>query len=120
MKALQRRFHPSNYSTSRTSCTRRAGEGLRELADDSACRLDARSRWWDNQAETMSKQDSRARTLIDKLKALPPDKAAEVEDFIDFLAERDDRRLTQAAGRLSEKALQEVWDNADDAAYDRV
>jgi hypothetical protein len=68
----------------------------------------------------MSKQDSRARTLIDKIKALPPEKAAEVEDFIDFLAERDDRRLTQAAAKLSEKALHGVWDNADDAAYDQL
>ncbi len=68
----------------------------------------------------MSKQDSRAGNLIDKIKALPPDRAAEVEDFVDFLAERDDRRLTETAGRLSQKALQEVWDNADDAAYDQL
>ena len=30
-------------------------------------------------------------TLIEKLKALPPDKRAEVEDFVDFLAAKATR-----------------------------
>lgn len=67
----------------------------------------------------MSKS-ARAHTLIDKIRALPPDKAAEVEDFVDFLAEREDRQLVQAAARLSEKAFENVWDNPDDAAYDSL
>jgi hypothetical protein len=29
--------------------------------------------------------------LIEKIKALPPDKMAEVVDFVDFLTYRDDR-----------------------------
>ena len=46
---------------------------------------------------------------------------AEVEDFVDFLRERsEDRRMVQAAGRLSEKAFQEVWDNPEDAEYDTI
>lgn len=60
-------------------------------------------------------------TLIEKIRSLPPDRLAEVEDFVDFLAARDrDRRLTEAAGRLSEAAFRAVWDNADDAEYDRL
>jgi len=44
-----------------------------------------------------------------------------VEDFIDFLSQRDrDRQLLQAAMAASEPALNAVWDNPDDAAYDRL
>ena len=60
-------------------------------------------------------------TLIDKIHSLSPEKVAQVEDFVDFLRQRDaDQRLTQAAARLSESAFREVWDNPDDAAYDRL
>jgi Protein of unknown function (DUF2281) len=60
-------------------------------------------------------------TLIQKIKNLPPERVAEVEDFVDFLTVRDqDRRLTQAAMRLSEDAFRAVWDNADDAEYESL
>ena len=60
-------------------------------------------------------------TLIDKIRSLPPEKVAEVEDFVDFLKMRDeDRLVTQAATKLSEDAFRQVWDNADDAEYDRL
>ena len=60
-------------------------------------------------------------TLIQKIQKLPPDRVAEVEDFVDFLTVRDqDRRLTQAATRMSEDAFRAVWDNADDAEYDSL
>jgi len=59
--------------------------------------------------------------LIEKLKALPPERRAEVEDFVDFLQSREsDRRLGQAAAAASEPALRAVWDNDQDAAYDRL
>ena len=61
------------------------------------------------------------KALIDKIHTLSPEKIAEVEDFVDFLRQRDaDQRLTQAATRLSEGAFREVWDNLDDADYDRL
>ena len=61
------------------------------------------------------------KALIDKIHSLSPEKVAEVEDFVDFLRQRDtDQRLTQAATRLSEGAFREVWDNPDDADYDRL
>jgi len=58
--------------------------------------------------------------LIDKLKELPPQRLAEVEDFVDFLRTRDERRLTQAAAKASEPAFAKVWENDEDAAYDRL
>ncbi len=59
--------------------------------------------------------------LLDKIKSLPPEKAAEVEDFVDFLKERENgRRLASAATRLSEDAFKKVWDNDDDAEYDHL
>jgi len=58
--------------------------------------------------------------LIEKIKALPRDKCAEVVDFVDFLAHRDDRLLVESASRMSEPALAAVWDNPDDAEYDNL
>ena len=59
--------------------------------------------------------------LLEKIKRLPPEKAAEVEDFVDFLAQREsDRELARAASRISEDAFAKVWDNEDDADYDRL
>lgn len=61
------------------------------------------------------------RTLLDKLDQLPPERQAEVEDFVDFLRTRDrDRSLTQAAAKESEASFRKVWDNTDDAAYDAL
>lgn len=59
--------------------------------------------------------------LIEKLKSLPPQRRAEVEDFVDFLRNRDEeQRLTRAAAQLSEPAFKSVWDNPEDAEYDRL
>lgn len=59
--------------------------------------------------------------LLEKIRSLPSERIAEVEDFIDFLRQRDeDRRLTQAATKLSEDAFKRVWDNDEDAVYDQL
>jgi hypothetical protein len=59
--------------------------------------------------------------LLEKIRALPPEKVAEVEDFVDFLRQRDgDRQLSRAATQLAEGAFQEIWDNQDDGDYDRL
>jgi hypothetical protein len=59
--------------------------------------------------------------LIEKIRALPPEKVHEVEDFVDFLQLRDkDRQLVRESARLSEKAFFDAWDNQEDAAYDRL
>ena len=58
--------------------------------------------------------------LIEKIRQLPPQRLAEVEDFIDFLHARDEQRLTQAAARAAEASFGAVWNNDEDAAYDRM
>jgi hypothetical protein len=60
-------------------------------------------------------------TLLEKIRRLPPERVAEVEDFIDFLRQRgEDEQLTEAASRLSEAAFARVWEHPDDADYDRL
>jgi hypothetical protein len=66
------------------------------------------------------KQAARESALLRKIRSLPPEKVAAVEDFVEFLGQRDDRQLTQAAAKLAEKAFRKVWDNPADAVYDRL
>ena len=59
-------------------------------------------------------------TLIEKIRSLPPEKVAKVEEFVDLLRTSDERLLIRAATKLSEDAFARVWDNPDDAVYDRL
>jgi len=69
----------------------------------------------------MSKPDRNDEEILRKLRSLPPEKLVEVEDFVDFLRHRDeDGKLSSAASRLSEDAFRKVWDNPEDADYDRL
>lgn len=59
--------------------------------------------------------------LLEKLRALPPERLVEVEDFVDFLRLKEQEpALTQAATKLSEPAFHQAWDNPEDADYDRL
>jgi len=59
--------------------------------------------------------------LIEKIRHLPPEQVVEVADFVDSLAQRHrDQSLTDAAARMSAASFQAVWDNADDAEYDKL
>ena len=59
--------------------------------------------------------------LLAKIRTLPPERVAEVEDFVDFLHLRDEeQQLMRAASKLSEAAVAKVWDHPDDADYDRL
>lgn len=60
--------------------------------------------------------------LIEKIRSLPPARVAEVEDFVDFLRQRERERqdARAAAAKLSEKSFARIWDNSDDAEYDRL
>lgn len=58
--------------------------------------------------------------LIEKIRQLPPQKLAEVQDFVDFLRAREERRLTQAATKASEPVFAKAWDNDENAAYDKL
>lgn len=66
----------------------------------------------------MQAYDAQQQALITKIRRLPPERVAEVEDFVDFIRLRDeDGRLSEAAARLSEPSLAAVWDNAEDDVY---
>ena len=59
--------------------------------------------------------------LLEKIKQLSPQRVAEVKDFVDFLHSREDvQRDTRAATKASEASFAQVWDNDDDAVYDRM
>ena len=56
-----------------------------------------------------------------KLEQLAPERLAEVEDFIDFLRQRDrEQRLRRDYAQASEPAFSRVWDNDEDAVYDEL
>jgi hypothetical protein len=44
----------------------------------------------------MANSSNQKRTLIEKLDQLPPERVAEVEDFVDFLASKARRRAARA------------------------
>lgn len=61
------------------------------------------------------------KSLVDKIKALPIERLAEVEDFVDFLRMRDhDRALSRSAEAVSEPAFAAVWENPEDDVYDAL
>lgn len=60
--------------------------------------------------------DSR-QTLIQKIGALPAGRLAQVEDFVDFILEREGVRAFAAVGT---SAFAAAWDNPGDAAYDAL
>ena len=69
----------------------------------------------------MRKLGSTAQALLAKIDELPPDRVAEVEDFVEFLRQREaERLLARGASKLSERAFAKVWDNAADAVYDEL
>jgi hypothetical protein len=62
-----------------------------------------------------------AQSLIDKIKALPPEGLDEVEDFVDFIASRaQERSLARAAAAASAIVFAKVWSNPDDDVYDAL
>jgi hypothetical protein len=62
-----------------------------------------------------------AKSLIEKIQALPADRIAEVEDFVDFIRLREQERgLVRAAAATSAPAFAAIWNNPDDAAYDAL
>lgn len=59
--------------------------------------------------------------IFKKLQSLSPERMQEVEDFIDFLAQREkEQSLVFTAMKTSENAFAQVWDNSEDAVYDQL
>ena len=65
--------------------------------------------------------DNRFQQLLHKLEHLSPEKVTEVEDFIDFLSQKDrEHQMRRDFARGAEASFQKVWDNEEDAAYDKL
>jgi hypothetical protein len=61
------------------------------------------------------------RLIIEKIRMLPPDRVAQVGDFVDFISQKDqERQLLQAAGKMAQATFKKVWDNSEDDVYDRL
>ncbi len=58
--------------------------------------------------------------LFEKMKILPPQKIAEVIDFVDFLVQKEERKLVISATKLSENTFEKIWDNEEDSVYDEL
>jgi hypothetical protein len=59
--------------------------------------------------------------LVDKIRALPAERIAEVEDFVDFIRLREqERSLTRAAAAASDPAFTAIWNNPEDEVYDAL
>jgi hypothetical protein len=62
-----------------------------------------------------------ADTLIEMIQALPPERIAEVEDFVAFIIAREqERALTRAFAAISAPAFAAIWNNPEDDAYDAL
>ena len=69
----------------------------------------------------MIPQNRTEELLLEKIRSLPPNRVAEVEDFVDFLRQRnEDRTLASAVTKLSEDTFRKIWNNPSDADYDRL
>lgn len=69
----------------------------------------------------MATNPDHLRQLHKKIARLPPERQAEIEDFVDFLEHKDqDRGLVRAAARASQASFAKVWENPDDTAYDAL
>lgn len=71
-------------------------------------------------AVARSRPTSRQGDLIRAIRDLSPEELAALEVFVEFLGQREDRQLTQAAAKVAEGSFRRVWDNRADAAYDRL
>jgi hypothetical protein len=74
--------------------------------------------WMDETADQDGRDD--LTTLREKLETLSSPRIAEIEDFIDFIRQRDERASEREFAALSESALAKVWDNAEDSIYDAL
>lgn len=78
---------------------------------------------WTNTCQMLAwrtaKMQPQLKQVQEKLSQLTPDRLAEVDDFIDFLQQRDrEWRLRRTYAQASEPSFAKLWDNDEDAVYD--
>jgi hypothetical protein len=62
-----------------------------------------------------------AHALLEMIQALPPERIAEVEDFVAFITAREQEQvLTRAAAAAGAPAFAAIWNNPEDDAYDAL
>ncbi len=62
-----------------------------------------------------------AQALIAKIQALPAERIAEIDDFVEFIRLREqERSLTRAAAASSAPVFAAIWNNPEDDAYDAL
>lgn len=58
------------------------------------------------------------KALVEKIEALPAERIAEIEDFVDFISQREQQRgLARAAAAASDPAFAAIWNNPEDDVY---
>ena len=61
------------------------------------------------------------KALVEKIEALPAERIAEIEDFVDFIRLREqEQALTRAAAAASGPAFAAIWNNPEDDVYDAL
>ena len=61
------------------------------------------------------------KALLKKIEALPDERISEIEDFVEFIAAREqERSITRAAAAVSAPAFAAVWSNPEDDVYDAL
>ncbi len=59
-------------------------------------------------------------TIEEKINTLPPSAIKEVNDFIDFLIEKHNRKEKYMQLKMSEKSLDKICDNEQDDIYNEL
>jgi hypothetical protein len=61
------------------------------------------------------------KALVEKIEALPAERIAEIEDFVDFIRLREqEQALTRAAAAASAPAFAAIWNNPEDDVCDAI
>ena len=67
----------------------------------------------------MSAQAQMTEILIEELKSSPRELVKEVYDYFEFLKLKLLKQEQQSFSLLSEHVFQDIWDNEEDAVYDK-
>ena len=64
---------------------------------------------------------SDTKALIEKIEALPSERIAEIEAFVDYIRLREEERaLVRAAAATSSATFAAIWNNPEDDVYDAL
>jgi hypothetical protein len=61
-----------------------------------------------------------SKTLIEKIEALPAERIAEIEDFVDFIRLREQERALTRAAAAASATFAAIWSNPEDDIYDAL